>query len=106
MIKAAVDGQLAIRFADATLERYRQELANRQSMTSSPTTKANVPPIGKAPPPMRRNRLHSLSQLAALSLGNKVPASQGNGYLDRRKAKLQAEMEAKKANKQNKGRSM
>lgn len=106
VIKAAVDGQLAIRFADTTLERYRQELVSRQSMTSSPATKATIPPIGKAPPPMRRNRLHTLSQLAALSLGNKVPAPQGNGYLDSRKAKLQAEMEAKKANKQNKGRSM
>lgn len=63
VIRAALDGQLPIRFADAGLERRRQALANGESTTQAKTRskQAGVPPIGQ-PPPIRRNRLQPLPQ--------------------------------------------
>uniref|UniRef100_UPI003006623F TraI/MobA(P) family conjugative relaxase n=1 Tax=Shewanella algae TaxID=38313 RepID=UPI003006623F len=111
VIKAAVDGQLPIRFADAGLERRRQALANGESTTQAkPRSKRpGVPPIGQ-PPPIRRNRLQSLSQADVLHLEGQAaktptPPPQGPSEQERRKAKLRAEMDAKKAKRQKKGRS-
>lgn len=111
VIKAAVDGQLPIRFADAGLERRRQALANGESTTQAKTRskRPGVPPIGQ-PPPIRRNRLQSLSQADVLHLEGQAaktptPPPQGPSEQERRKAKLRAEMDAKKAKRQKKGRS-
>lgn len=110
VIRAAVDGQLPVRFADAGLERRRQALVNSQGTTGvqGRAKRSGVTPIGQEPPPMRRNRLQTLSQLDALSLGNKVvsiPTPPGPSEQERRKAKLRAELDAKKARRQSKGRA-
>ncbi|ATG74491.1 conjugal transfer protein TrbI [Zobellella denitrificans] len=110
VIRAAVDGQLPVRFADAGLERRRQALANSQGTTGvqERAKRSGVTPIGQESPPMRRNRLQTLSQLDALSLGNKAvstPTPPGPSEQERRKAKLRAELDAKKARRQSKGRA-
>ncbi|QEM82701.1 TraI/MobA(P) family conjugative relaxase [Halomonas binhaiensis] len=113
VIKAAADGQLPIRFADAGLERRRQALANGENIAPAKTRskRAGVPPIGQPPTPVRRNRLQSLSQADVLHLegqAGKTPAPplQGPSEQERRKAKLRAEMDAKRAKRQQKGRSL
>nr|WP_172421602.1 TraI/MobA(P) family conjugative relaxase [Halomonas hydrothermalis] len=113
VIKAAADGQLPIRFADSGLERRRQALANGENTAPAKTRskRAGVPPIGQPPPPVRRNRLQSLSQADVLHLegqAGKTPAPplQGPSEQERRKAKLRAEMDAKRVKRQQKGRSL
>lgn len=112
VIKASVDGQLPIRFADAGLERRRQALANGENtgQTRARSKRAGVQPIGQ-PPPMRRNRLQSLSEVNVLRLEGQTaktpaPPAQGQSEQERHKARLRAEMEAKRARRQQKGRSL
>ncbi|ALM53396.1 TraI/MobA(P) family conjugative relaxase [Halomonas huangheensis] len=113
VIKAAADGQLPIRFADAGLERRRQALANGENTAPAKTRskRAGVPPIGQPPPPVRRNRLQSLSQADVLHLEGQTgktptPPLQRPSEQERRKANLRAEMDAKRAKRQQKGRSL
>ncbi|MFP2768288.1 TraI/MobA(P) family conjugative relaxase [Oceanisphaera sp. KMM 10153] len=111
VIRAAVDGQLSVTFADPGLEQRRQSLAKSQSKTDGKARsgRAGVPPIGQCPPSMRRNRLQTLSQLDALSFekrASRAPIQSKPSEQERRKARLRAEMDAKKAKRQKKGRSL
>ena len=103
-IRAAVDGRLTITFADPALEKRRQALLQDNF---SATRKAGVPGVGKAPPPVARaGRLRSLAQAetlqieaaaAAVTPQRPTPAPTTTpSDLERRKAKLQAELIAKK----------
>mgnify|MGYP000947906789 FL=1 len=103
-IRAAVDGKLAITFADPALEKRRQALLQDNF---SATRKAGVPVVGKAPPPAARaGRLRSLAQAEALQIEGAaavvtpqrpaVAPTPASSDLARRKAKLQAELSAKK----------
>ncbi|OXB25636.1 Protein traI [Shigella flexneri 2a str. 301] len=108
-IRAAVDGKLAITFADPALEKRR--LALLQDNFSA-TRKPGVPSVGKVPPPVARaGRLRSLAQVEALQIEGAAVTPQRPvptptpGELERRKAKLQAELNAKREKaKQRKGR--
>lgn len=108
-IRAAVDGKLAITFADPALEKRR--LALLQDNFSA-TRKPGVPDVGKVPPPVARaGRLRSLSQVEVLQIEGAAVTPQRPvptptpGELERRKAKLQAELNAKREKaKQRKGR--
>ncbi|WP_394065481.1 TraI/MobA(P) family conjugative relaxase [Alcaligenes sp. WGS1538] len=110
-IRAAVDGRLAITFADPALEKRRQALLQDNF---SATRKPGVPGVGKAPPPVARaGRLRSLAQaetlqIEAVAVTQQRPASAPTpapSELARRKVKLQAELSAKKENaNQRKGR--
>lgn len=103
-IRAAVDGKLAITFADPALETRRQALLQDNF---SATRRAGVPGIGKAPPPAARaGRLRSLAQAEALQVEGAAAAAtpltlaiaptSASSELARRKAKLQAELNTKK----------
>ncbi|MYN12312.1 relaxase/mobilization nuclease domain-containing protein [Pusillimonas sp. TS35] len=103
-IRAAVDGKLAITFADPALEKRRQALLQDNFSVSR---KAGVPGVGKAPPPAARaGRLRSLVQAEALQIEGVVAAVTPQGSapvptptlseLARRKAKLQVELSVKK----------
>lgn len=109
-IHAAATSQLPITFADPGLERRR--LALLQPTWAKPaTSRAGVPPIGQKPPLQRRNALYTLGLLESLRMGGgealllpqasaqKLAAVSGQ---EQRKAKLRAEMEAKKARRQGK----
>ncbi len=112
-IRAAVDGKLVITFADPALEKRRQALLQDNF---SATRKAGVPGVGKAPPPVARaGRLRSLAQAEALQVEGAAAAvtpqrpalapTPAPSELARRKAKLQAELSAKKERtNQRKGR--
>ncbi len=108
-IRAAVDGKLAIMFADPALEKRRQALLQDNF---SATRKPGVPDVGKVPPPVARaGRLRSLSQVEVLQIEGAAVTPQRPvptptpGELERRKAKLQAELNAKREKaKQRKGR--
>ncbi|QKQ47069.1 TraI/MobA(P) family conjugative relaxase [Achromobacter denitrificans] len=103
-IRAAVDGRLTITFADPALEKRRQALLQDNF---SATRKPGVPGVGKAPPPAARaGRLRSLAQAEALQIEGAaaavtpqrpaVASAPASSELARRKAKLQAELSAKK----------
>lgn len=111
-IKAAVDARLPITFSDPLLEHRRLELA-QQAQHASPrhvATPKGVPPVGHKPPPHRRNGLRSLAQLDVLRIESGEPArlpqaaapkpSPAVSEQERWRARLQAEMEAKKAKRQ------
>ena len=114
VIRAAVDAQLPITFADPVLESRRQAEARKTLAKRRP----GVSPVGQKPPPDRRNGLLTLGQLdqvrlegeaqrpaqaptqaAPTSLPTKVrkPAP---SELEQREARLRAQMEAKKAKRQ------
>lgn len=112
VIRAAVDSQLPITFADDFLERKRQTLMNGRNVTkgNQKAERRGVTPVGQKPPPIRRNRLYTLAHLNVLSIGgeaskNQPAPSQGLTAQKRLQAKLQAGMNAKKAKQQSKGRS-
>ena len=106
VIRAAVDSKMPITFADPGLEKRRQALIEK-------ARRPGVPPVGQEPPPHRRNGLRNLSQVEGLRIEGEavqkpVPAPTqkpaGVSEQEHRKAKLRAEMEAKKARRQGKGR--
>lgn len=104
VIRAAVDSALPITFTDPGLEKRRQALANQARRPS-------VPPVGREPPPHRRNSLRTLNQLEGLRIEGEaaqppVPTQKPAGISEQeqRKAKLRAEAEAKKAQRQGKRR--
>ncbi|EKT4485770.1 relaxase/mobilization nuclease domain-containing protein [Shewanella algae] len=105
VIKAAVDGNLSIKFADQRLERRRQALV-AQNKGSKGSDKPDVLSIGKVPP-SRRGRLLNLSQLEVLAIqsGPVTQKASVEPALEQRKAKLQAEQAAKKAKRKQKSRS-
>lgn len=103
-IRAAVDGKLAITFADPALEKRRQTLLQDNF---SATRKPRVPGVGKVPPPVARaGRLRSLAQVEALQIEGAAAAvtpqrpapapKPAPSELACRKAKIQAELSAKK----------
>ena len=105
VIKATVDGNLSIKFADQGLERRRQALMT-QNKRAKRSDKPGVLPIGKVPP-SRRGWLQNLSQLEVLAIqsGPVTEKAAVMPVLEQRKAKLQAEQAAKKAKRQHKSRS-
>lgn len=108
-IRAAVDSKLPITFADPALESRRQALL--QDNFSVPT-KPGVPGVGKVPPPVARvGRLRALSQVETVQIEGaavtppKPAVAPTISDQVRRKAKLQAELNAKKEKtKERKGR--
>lgn len=118
-IRAAVDAQLPITFADPTLESRRQAEATKAQAKSRP----GVPAVGREPPPHRRHGLRTLGQLDDLHIeGEGRRPAQGlttttstptkvqkpaPSELEQREARLRAQMEAKKAKRQGrKGRGV
>lgn len=112
IIRAAVDSQLPITFSDPVLEVRRQALIGGSDTPAKPTIKKpGVGPVGHVPPAARQGRLRTLSQIEALHIeGASIPTPKPAPILaindqERRKAKLQAELNAKKEKaKQRKGR--
>ncbi len=64
VIRAAVDAQLPITFADPALESRRQAEATKAQAKRRP----GVPAVGQKPPPGRRHGLHTLGQLDGLHI--------------------------------------
>ena len=121
VIRAAVDAQLPITFADPALESRRQAEATK----AQAKRRSGVPPVGQEPPPHRRNGLHTLGQLDRLHIEGEArrpaqaptqatptppaakvqqPARPAPSELEQRQARLRAQMEAKKAKRQDKGK--
>ena len=118
VIRAAVDAQLPITFADPVLESRRQAETAKAQAKRQP----GVPPVGQKPPPDRRNGLLTLGQLDQVRFEGEVqrpaqaptqaaptpppakvqqPAPKpAPTELEQRGARLRAEMEAKKAKSQ------
>ena len=116
IIRAAVDTKLPIILADPALEHQRQALIRRADQSSlKPTAiRPGVPPIGQKPPPHRRHALRTLRQLEGLRIesgetvrppqpATPTPAS-ATSEQQRLRAKLQAEIVAKKAKRQSTGK--
>lgn len=114
VIRAAADTQLPISFTDPALESRRQAEATKAQAKRRP----GVPAVGQKPPPQRRHGLRTLGQLDGLHIDGEAqrpaqvptPAKvqkQAPSELEQREARLRAQMEAKKAKRQekSKGRS-
>uniref|UniRef100_UPI00308297DC LPD7 domain-containing protein n=1 Tax=Escherichia coli TaxID=562 RepID=UPI00308297DC len=107
IIRAAVDSQLPITFSDPVLEVRRQALIGGSDTPAKPTIKKpGVGPVGDVPPAARQGRLRTLSQIEALHIeGASIPTPKpapipAINDQERRKAKLQAELNAKKEKEQ------
>ncbi|HDL5062490.1 TraI/MobA(P) family conjugative relaxase [Citrobacter freundii] len=117
VIRAAVDAQLPITFVDPALESRRQAEATKAQAKRRP----GVPAVGKEPPPHRRHGLRTLGQLDGLHIEGEgeaqrpaqaptqalptpakvqQPARPAPSELEQREARLRAQMEAKKAKRQ------
>jgi hypothetical protein len=112
IIRAAVDSQLPITFAEPALERRRQAEATKAQAKRRP----GVPAVGQEPPPHRRHGLRTLGQLdglhiegeaqrpaqvptTATSTSTKVQKPAPSEW-EQRGARLRAQMEAKKVRRQ------
>ena len=111
VIRAAADAQLPISFTDPILESRRQAEAIKAQAKRRP----GVPAVGQKPPPQRRHGLRTLGQLDGLHIDGEAqrpaqvptPAKvqkQVPSELEQREARLRAQMEAKKAKRQEKGK--
>ncbi|WP_313303517.1 LPD7 domain-containing protein, partial [Diaphorobacter sp.] len=119
VIRAAVDAQLPITFADPTLESRRQAEATKAQAKTRPGVLA----VGREPPPHRRHGLRTLGQLDSLHIEGEgrrlaqgpttttsIPSKMQKpvpSELEQREARLRAQMEAKKVKRQGrKGRGV
>lgn len=107
VIRSAADSQLPITFADPRLEQRRQAMLNGQTVAKdrTKTKRPNVPLVGKEPPPHRRNGLRSLSQIEVMHTGG-VKVTPAPNNQEQRRAKIRAELAAKKVKRNNKGRTL
>ena len=110
IIRAAADAQLPITFTDPGLERRRLALIEQGAKQASKRPGAHA---GQVPPPQRRHGLRTLGQVEGLRMdGGEVarptqaPRPAAISEQEQRKAKLRAELEAKKAKRQGKGRGL
>ena len=114
-IRAAVDARLPIVFTDPILERRRLVEAAKAQARVRP----GAPPVGRQPPPHRRHGLRTLGQLGGLYIegGAQRPAQaprpapmpakvrpSAPSELAQREARLRAQMEAKRAKRQENGK--
>ncbi|WP_110017915.1 TraI/MobA(P) family conjugative relaxase [Plasticicumulans acidivorans] len=117
IIRVAADAQLQITFTDPGLERRRRALIQQadQASTRPVAIRSGVPPVGREPPPHRRHGLRTLGQLDVLGIEGvetKWPPQTTTpkqtvavSEQERRRAKLQLEMEAKRAKHRDRGKS-
>jgi hypothetical protein len=107
VIKTAANSQLPITFDDPRLEQRRQVILNSQTGPKNMLNARldNIPPVSKAPPPNRRNRLLTLSLLDSLNIKSVKKTSVPDKH-EKRRATIQAEITTKKAKYINKGRSL
>lgn len=110
IIRAAADAQLPITFTDPGLERRRLALIEQGA---KPAGKRPAAHAGQVPPPQRRHGLRTLGQVEGLRMdGGEVarptqaPKPAAISEQEQRKAKLRAELEAKRAKRQGKGRGV
>ena len=112
VIRAAVDAQLPITFADPALESRRQAETTKAQVKRRP----GVPTAGQEPPPHRRHGLRTLGQLDNLHIEGEakrpaqVPTTSAPkpsrvqksapSELEQREARIRAQMEAKRARRQ------
>ena len=112
VIRAAVDAQLPITFADPALESRRQAETTKAEVKRRP----GVPAAGPEPPPRRRHGLRTLGQLDNLHIEGEaqrpaqVPTTSAPkpsrvqksapSELEQREARIRAQMEAKRARRQ------
>lgn len=114
-IRAAVDARLPIVFTDPILERRRLVEAAKAQARVRP----GAPPVGRQPPTHRRHGLRTLGQLGGLYIegGAQRPAQaprpapmpakvrpSAPSELAQREARLRAQMEAKRAKRQENGK--
>ena len=110
-IRAAVDARLPIVFTDPILERRRLVEAAKAQARVRP----RAPPVGRQPPPHRRHGLRTLGQLGGLYIEGgaqrptqaPMPAKvrpSAPSELAQREARLRAQMEAKRAKRQENGK--
>lgn len=110
-IRAAVDARLPIVFTDPILERRRLVEAAKAQARVRP----GAPPVGRQPPPHRRHGLRTLGQLGGLYIEGgaqrptqaPMPAKVRPSVpseLAQREARLRAQMEAKRAKRQENGK--
>ena len=117
IIRAAADAQLQITFTDPGLERRRRALIQQADQASARPVviRSGVPPVGRKPPPHRRHGLRTLGQLDVLGieggetkwLPRTITPKQtvAVSEQERRRAKLQLEMGAKRAKHRDRGKS-
>jgi len=107
VIQSAALSQLPITFTDPKLEQRRQamlrDLATLKSKT--PTKRPGVPPVGREPPPHRRNSLRTLSQVEVMRSGGVKKAPAPNKQ-ELRRAKIRTELAAKRTKQSKKGRTL
>ena len=117
IIWAAADAKLPITFTDPGLERRRRALIQQadQASTRPVAIRLGVPPVGRKPPPHRRHGLRTLGQLDVLAIeGGETKwlprtttpkQTVAVSEQERRRAKLQLEMDAKRAKHRDRGKS-
>ncbi len=117
IILVAAEDQLPITFTDPSLERRRLALIQQadHASTRPVASRPGVPHVGQKPPPHRRYGLRTLGQLDVLGIeGGKAKRPPQTttpkqtvavSEHERRRAKLQAEMDAKKAKHRDRGKS-
>ncbi len=117
VIRGAADAQLQITFTDPGLERRRRALMQQadQASTRPVATRPGVPRVGQKPPPHRLHGLRTLGQLDVLGIeGGETKRPPRTTTLrqtvavseqERRRAKLQVEIDAKKAKHRDRGKS-
>jgi hypothetical protein len=107
IIRSAADAQLPITFTDPGLERRRLALIEQGAKPDGKRPGAHVVQV---PPPQRRHGLRTLGQVEGLRMDGgeiarpQAPRPAAISEQEQRKAKLRADMEAKKAKRQGKGR--
>lgn len=116
VIWAAADAKLPITFTDPGLDRRRALIQQADQASTRPVAiRLGVPPVGRKPPPHRRHGLRTLGQLDVLGIeGGETKwlprtttpkQTVAVSEQERRRAKLQLEMDAKRAKHRDRGKS-
>jgi hypothetical protein len=106
VIKAAVDSQLPVSFAEPDLERRRHALTTSRAAaaTQANAKRPDIPPVGLAPPPDRRHKWRTLSQINTLLFKNEAAKVSVQSEQGHRQTKVLAELATKRTKRQRDGR--
>ena len=106
VIKASVNSQLPISFAEPNLEHRRHALMTSRAAaaTQANAKRPDIPPVGLAPPPDRRHQLRTLSQINTLRIKGEAAKAPVQSKQEHRRTKVLTELATKLAKRQRDGR--
>jgi hypothetical protein len=109
VIKASVNSQLPISFAEPNLERRRHTLMTSRAAaaTQANAKRPDIPPVGLAPPPDRRHQLRTLHQINTLRIKGEAAKAPVQSKQEHRRIKVLTELATKltKRQRDRRGRS-